>query len=495
MLGKSRNRFVVLDVGSSALKALAVSDGKVVHRASSPRPADDAQLETAIRTLLADQQFRKTPVHVLLTESATRVYSLRYANPRDREQRRQAQQSALSDAMGRLISDYEIRMIDLREDAMREQLAVTVPRASVRAMAGLTRTASVAINGAQSAHLVGESEQPRMVVDIGSQHTTCAIVEDGSLRALRVLPGGGDAFTEALIGIAQAPDWKSAEALKVSGGIDDSEAGKILLHTSDQLMQQVAALIEEYRASGNDVKRVLMTGGASRLRGLVENFDRFLGARCAMLELPEDVSVDPETAAAYALALALMSSELPLDFTPAKGRGAHSATTTLTPGFVIDRRESESGRRRWMLRPLLGMLALIAAMAVAWIVLGSLTDNARGDASDADQKAQSLAGNVSLQAPASFLALNRQALSLADANHRQAQMMQGVTRLDSALRDAQLPSTAWSQDGYQQITVQGTGVLPPALGDSALARVVSPARFISVKQARTSYAITLGVPG
>jgi hypothetical protein len=485
----------VLDLGASSLKALLMNDGKVAHHVSVERP-DDAQLASAVKTLLADPQFKRVPVHLLVTDSRLRVYTLRFANSRDRVERQSAQQQALDEAVGRLGSEMEIRALPVQDDAVVEQLAVTLPRSAVAAASRLVKPATVSANGVHAAQLVGNVEQARALVDIGAANTVVTIVESGIVRRVRVLPVGGRDFTRALVGADR--DEQAAEQAKIEGRIDATEDGRALQVVADDLLQQVSSALDEYRLQGGDIKRVLLTGGGSRLRGLVESFDALLGVRCRVLDLAEESGVSHEEAAAWAYALALNSLsareiEAQADFRPAK-RSRGGDTVALAPGFVIDRKDTASGRRYSLIGPIIVTLAAVALVAGSWFVLDNLAGSALADSERAQRETRQLARDVEIVAPADLLRANTQALDLVDANARQARMMSAVGRLEDELASRDLKVESWNQQGYAQLTLEGTGVLPADLGDRALAEIASPARIVDVKQSERKFAITIGVP-
>lgn len=490
-----KSKYVVVDLGASAIKAVVMQDGVIAHRVTL-EPAQDRAAQ--LKEMLQSPEMRKLPVHLLLTSSATRVYTLRFPNSRDKDQLRTAQQNAMDKALGSLGNEYEIRAFGIKAEAVREQLAVTVPRRTLEEAGDLTKAATISVNGVHAPVLVGQHDQGRAIIDIGAKHTVVSIVEDGLLRRVKVIDMGGDDFTRALEGLDGA-DWAAAEQLKAESRLDNTDAGSRLQATCDNLMQLISQALDEYRAHGGEIKRVQLTGGGSRMRGLVESFNQLMGVRCEILTLPEDISAEEAAVWGYASSLHDLSNReaaSTIDFTPraSRKRLARNDTTMIAPGFVIDKRDTDRGRRISLLWPGVLSLAVVIAMATAYFLLSEMTDTAQSQQRTATDSTRSLAASIELDAPAAFLAANDQALDLAAANERQAKLMDGVDKLEQLLSDEGVPSTTWTQTGYDQITLEGTGVLPTNLGDKKLQETIEPARLLDVRQTQQRYAIIVGVP-
>ena len=109
------------------------------------------------------------------------------------------------------------------------------------------------------ARLFSLYDQKGFVIDWGKNKTLFVEVEDGLLKSFRVVLRGGDYITQG-IQEAKSIDFSQGESLKKTHGMELSE-----------VKERVEEIIH---MSGYDFgdKRVLLTGGGSRLKGLREIF-------------------------------------------------------------------------------------------------------------------------------------------------------------------------------------------------------------------------------
>src|SRR3989344_1987252 len=131
-------------------------------------------------------------------------------------------------------------------------------------------------------------ERPIMVIDCGAVATTLAVFDRGGLRYSRTLPQGGEALTQAMITSLKI-DREVAEEKKREVGILDVESQifTILLRELAPVKDEIKTTIDYYeRWSGQKIQALLLTGGGSQLRGLVDYFR-------SNLELPTGVARSP----------------------------------------------------------------------------------------------------------------------------------------------------------------------------------------------------------
>lgn len=148
------------------------------------------------------------------------------------------------------------------------------------------------------------------MIDIGATKVTVATRQGAHLRSLRVLPGGGDELTRALmrdggLGLEDAekrkrllslPDTSraAAELIEVdmfqSGGygaegasVDDSMAPRttldmVLVSLADSLIEQVAQALDNHAVTyGSYPQGAVLAGGGALLKGLKERMAQSLG--------------------------------------------------------------------------------------------------------------------------------------------------------------------------------------------------------------------------
>ena len=122
-----------------------------------------------------------------------------------------------------------------------------------------------------------EVEGDEAVVDIGAHVTNIVVHDRGATRFVRVLPSGGRDVTLA-IASAMGVDDDVAETLKrgepVEGGPDLEQAATVALQRASQFVDEVRSSLEFYTAQsgGARISRLLVSGGGSKLDGLLELF-------------------------------------------------------------------------------------------------------------------------------------------------------------------------------------------------------------------------------
>lgn len=153
------------------------------------------------------------------------------------------------------------------------------------------------------------SAAPRLLIDLGEQHTTLVLFDQGTIPFTSTLPFGQAALTRTLteqLGVAPA----DAERAKRLFGLDPKRGKgivrKLILPHLEELGRGITQTTEYYRDHfpGNRVVEVvLLTGGGSLLPGLPAYLAEQLKLRCRLAELPAALrSLGPSFATAAGLA-------------------------------------------------------------------------------------------------------------------------------------------------------------------------------------------------
>lgn len=123
------------------------------------------------------------------------------------------------------------------------------------------------------------------IVCIGGGVTNVVIHENGVPRFVRVLLVGGDDVTEAIVRDLSV-QIDEAESLKRRADIssadpDVARAGRVVADRLAPLVEEIRGSLDYYMAQSQSstVDRVLVTGGGSRIAGLMERLQAQLGAR------------------------------------------------------------------------------------------------------------------------------------------------------------------------------------------------------------------------
>lgn len=204
-------------------------------------------------------------------------------------------------------------------------------------------------------------EGPEAIVAIGAGLTTVVVHEQGVPHFVRTIAEGGDAITAAIAGVLDLP-VDDAEATKRNleqTGPHIRAAAAAAAEASNSLIAEIRSSIDYYSTLPGrmEVRKVTLTGGGSRLTGLLERLQQQLRAEvvagsalsridCSALKLsPEEIwRRDPLVAVVIGLALPERAGVKPLDLMP--------------PEILARRKAARSDR---MVRALAAVLVLAMA--------------------------------------------------------------------------------------------------------------------------------------
>jgi type IV pilus assembly protein PilM len=158
------------------------------------------------------------------------------------------------------------------------------------------------------------------IIDIGSDVTNICVHERGVARFVRILPSGGRDVTRAMSDVLGVPE-ETAESLKrgqaVEDGPPDAQVEPVRRDRVAGLVDEIRSSLDFYRAQTPEaeISRVLVTGGGSKLPGLLELLGQRVGAGvdrghafskvAVRLDMDEATVAEAEPLLAVALGLAL----------------------------------------------------------------------------------------------------------------------------------------------------------------------------------------------
>jgi type IV pilus assembly protein PilM len=158
------------------------------------------------------------------------------------------------------------------------------------------------------------------IVDIGSDVTNICVHERGVARFVRILPSGGRDVTRAMSDVLGVPA-ETAESMKygkpVEGGPPDAQVDPVRRDRVAGLVDEIRSSLDFYRAQTPEaeISRVLVTGGGSKVPGLLELLGQRVGAAvdrghafskvAVRLDMDEQTVAEAEPLLAVALGLAL----------------------------------------------------------------------------------------------------------------------------------------------------------------------------------------------
>jgi type IV pilus assembly protein PilM len=308
---------------------------------------------------------------------------------------------------------------------------------------------------------LGEESGAEAIVSIGGGTTVIVVHEDGLPRFVRILGVGGRVLTEAIARDLDLP-LETAESVKRQGELAPDDLGErarvAMERPLHDLLDEVRGSIDYYRTQPGaaPLRRVLVTGGTSRLAGLNERLGRLLGVatedarprdRIVVGDIgfpPEELStLDPYLPVPVGLALGGIGTTRRIDL------------TTIERRVVADRR----------------IIAGIAAAAVVLLaVLTLLTTSKASEVAKArDQVAAVRHANDRLQAQTSAFGtvksdqvqvegIKAQVTQVLEADVSWGRLLQGVART--------IPSDVWISS-FQGAASKGSSSAPSAAAQTA----------------------------
>jgi type IV pilus assembly protein PilM len=243
-----------------------------------------------------------------------------------------------------------------------------------------------------------DPDRSQAIVCIGAGVTNVVVHEAGVPRFVRILPVGGEDITRAIAEELDV-DVDLAEDLKRRG--DEAASDELEARTGGIVNQRLGALVEEIRGSldfylaqadATPFERVLVTGGASRTRGLVDRLQQVLGGTpaemarpLAALEVGKVGLSDEQLAEAeplLAVPVGLSLAGAPLE----KGL----RRITLLPGEVAVAAE----QRRQLTLILSAVAGLFAILLLLWVIRGMQVNREKDKAEQAEARVQQLQAQV-----------------------------------------------------------------------------------------------------
>ncbi|MEQ6901013.1 type IV pilus assembly protein PilM [Nocardioides sp. YIM 152588] len=317
---------VGLDIGSSAVRAVALSTGRAPSLVSGgevplPPGAVEAgsvksarQVTEAIRTLWHDQRLKTKDVRIGVGSGSVLVRQLEldWMPPADLKK---ALRFQVADLLPVSVDDANIDHLTLDEyermdddlgaprrfvkillvatargavDEMVRAVQAAGLRPHVADLSALALVRAAARAGARDGSLADGT--PEAIIDVGADKIAVAVHSGGRPHFVRVIAGvGGSLLTQALVDRSGRP-WAEAEELKrtcrlparVPAGAPDPQAGRqlgqeelvgrLVLDGARQLAAEVRATLDFHTAAHPEhtPERVLLTGGGADLIGLDE---------------------------------------------------------------------------------------------------------------------------------------------------------------------------------------------------------------------------------
>jgi type IV pilus assembly protein PilM len=294
-----------LDIGSTAVRAAEVALGarpSVVRAAQVPLPAgavengevrDPLAVAEALRTLWDAKHgaFKSRQVYLGIGNQrvVVREIALPYLPEKELRQSLGFQvQEFIPMSVDEAYLDYDpVEEFDQDDRRMLRMLLVAAQRTMVDQVIAAIRDAKLepmgldltpfALVRAIGTDVGMDLEEPgeEAIVDVGAHVTNIVVHGRGTTRFVRILPSGGRDITLAVARAASVED-EVAEHLKrgdeVEGAPKPAQVREAALQRAGAFVDEIRSSLEFYTAQSRDARigRVLVTGGGSKLQGLID---------------------------------------------------------------------------------------------------------------------------------------------------------------------------------------------------------------------------------
>ena len=231
------------------------------------------------------------------------------------------------------------------------------------------------------------------IVSIGGGVTNVVVHEQGIPRFVRVLLVGGDDVTEAIARDLDV-DIDSAEDLKrradsSSGDASVARAGQVVSDRLTPLVEEIRGSLDYYLAQSQSspIGRVLVTGGGSRLPGLMERLQSQIGGRVE----PAHPLANIKVASTVRLSQAQLAEYEPLMTVPIGLALAGEVTkgvrriSLLPPEEAVVREQ-----RRQAAAAFIGVGGLAALLIALWLAQQSKVSDEEDNAAQAERRVAEL---------------------------------------------------------------------------------------------------------
>ncbi|MBS1720706.1 MAG: type IV pilus assembly protein PilM [Armatimonadetes bacterium] len=320
-----KRTYVGIDIGHHTIKALQLEKSgdvfKVVNYACTPTPAESVRdgvisapdlIGDAIKDLLKQGHFHASSAHIAVTGASVFVRPVKLPKMPEIALRRSIKYEASRYVPGTPEESYiDFEILGETEDGQMEVLIVAAPREIVESRLAAFAVAdleveSVEVEAFATYRALIESDTNRpwnlstfALVDVGSITTNLSIIAKGQFAMTRAIPHGGQMWTDAL---------KSYFKLNE----DDAEAGKAQLDLAelldearprenpplrvlqphlDELVREIRRSLNYYQSqlaegqTGSPVESIILTGGATKLKGFERYVEHKLGIKCEKIGL------------------------------------------------------------------------------------------------------------------------------------------------------------------------------------------------------------------
>jgi type IV pilus assembly protein PilM len=294
-----------LDIGSTAVRAAELTEAtppSVVRAAQVPLPPGAVEngevreveaVAEALRELWTRGGFKSRKVYMGVGNQRVVVREIALPSMPEKELRQslgfQVQEFIPMPVDEAVLDFHVIEETEIEGRQMLRLLLVAAQKAMVDTLVGAATAAKLEPLGLDLipfalVRAVGEAgigmeleeRGGEAIVDVGAHVTNIVVHAAGETRFVRILPSGGRDVTNA-IARALSVDDEIAERLKRGEAVEEvevspDEAHEVSLKRATQFVDEIRSSLEFYTAQtqGARIERLLISGGGSKLEGLLE---------------------------------------------------------------------------------------------------------------------------------------------------------------------------------------------------------------------------------
>ncbi|MDD3487461.1 MAG: type IV pilus assembly protein PilM [Candidatus Moranbacteria bacterium] len=172
-------------------------------------------------------------------------------------------------------------------------MVVSVPKSTTEKYSQLMKATKLDINAmevenfATARALIGNDKGTFMIVNMGSKATDFTLVSDGVVRVTRNIGAGGQEITRSIM-TGMGVDYERAESLKKADRVNlldnRNEITGMIRPSIGMILEEIKRLQEVYHKKSplKKIEKVFFTGGASKMKTLVDYFAKETGMDCQM---------------------------------------------------------------------------------------------------------------------------------------------------------------------------------------------------------------------
>jgi len=144
--------------------------------------------------------------------------------------------------------------------------------------------------------LVGDETKTMLIIDIGARSTNMILVSDGTIHVNRTIDGGGSDVTSAISDSMSISKVRAESFKKGEKDILNSTQTPIIMPVLELITNEAKRIIDAYteKNKGAVVSQIVLSGGTSKMKGMVEYFTKSLSHVVVAGNPWKDIVIDPK---------------------------------------------------------------------------------------------------------------------------------------------------------------------------------------------------------